>query len=64
MQIEEIKQVLASKGLHVWNTKVPGYYKVNGCGKYRSERSLMREAKAIVKHQQHCTKVDAKRVKS
>ena len=61
MQLEEIKRVLASEQLYVWDTKVPGYYKVNGCGKFRSERSLMREAKSIVKKQAKCAKRDAKR---
>lgn len=64
MQLEEIKKVLASKGMHVWNTKIDGYYKVNGCGKYRSERSLMREAKSIVKQQEKDAKKDAKKLKA
>lgn len=51
MNIDQIKQVFASAGKQVTDTSSEGYYKVDG-GKARSERSLMREAKTIVKQQQ------------
>tara|TARA_R110002126_G_C10320255_1_gene488862 strand:+ start:305 stop:484 length:180 start_codon:yes stop_codon:yes gene_type:complete len=55
MQIEEIKHVFTSVGKRVTDDNSEGYYKVDG-GKSRSERSLMREAKSIVKQQQKAAK--------
>ncbi len=51
MQIEEIKKVFESKGMSIVSSHIDGYYKVNGGGKHRSHRSLIREAKSIVKQQ-------------
>jgi len=51
VQIEEIKRVFTSVGKRITDDSSDGYYRVDG-GKSRSERSLMREAKGIVKQQQ------------
>lgn len=55
MNIDQIKQVFASAGKQVTDTSSEGYYKVDG-GKARSERSLMREAKAIEKQMKKAAK--------
>lgn len=56
MQIEEIRKTFASIGKQIDDIPGESYYKVTGCVKHRSLRSLQREAKQIQKKQKKAAK--------
>lgn len=61
MNIEEVKYVLESQGRSVIDSRSPGYYTVDG--KQRSERSLIREVKSIIKQRKKARRGDNALVK-
>lgn len=56
MQIDEIRKTFASLGKQIDSIPGESHYKVTGCVKHRSLRSLQREAKMIQKQQKKAAK--------